>query len=386
MDRWLDVAETALRAIQPGLPHLDRSRCLPARHLGVACSLCRDVCPRSALGNEAIPKPDSSACDGCAACAAACPTSALTSPPLEAAFTAWLSTIGPGSVGVEIRCGVARANDTPAAADTIPLTLPCLGTLRAADIVAIRARGASELAFVSADCSVCDRASAGRAFEGTLGMASGALVAIQAPTSITRGVAPARNDVPRTSTMPERRMSRRGLFTLWQSTARDAATGIARENESSAGFVGRSSLTPAWRQRLEMDVRALAAESAAPTELPVGLGAAVPFVAGTCDGCGLCALVCPFGALVVDQTRVGCRVGACTACGLCVAACPTGGLALRPLGIAEVRAAAAAEVAEADRWEQTPATSAASLDRRATLTDARIRDSARKSVTRSPTG
>ncbi len=409
MERWLDVAETALRAVQPGLPEMDQARCLPARHRGVGCSSCQDVCPRHALGDAAVPKPDAYACDGCGACLAACPTSALKSAALEAAIAAWLSAIA-GSTGraAVVRCEKAAGepeveaadgatgddgaahNAAKGAANTAALTLPCLAALRPAEIVAARARGAAEISIVSADCAACDRALAGQAFEAVVNTARAALVAMQVPASITRSMVPGDSADGRKTGLPERRVSRRGLFTLWQSTAQRAALEVARENEAPAGFVGRWSPPPRWRQRLEADVMTLAwAGAPPPGTLPVEIGAALPLVEGTCDSCGLCSLVCPFGALSVGHGRVGCRPGACTACGLCVAVCPTGGLALRPLTVAAIQAAgrAAAQAGTPAPWRpdpSAPVASEASLGRRAALTDERIRASVRRPGGRTP--
>jgi len=46
----------------------------------------------------------------------------------------------------------------------------------------------------------------------------------------------------------------------------------------------------------------------------------------TCSGCGICEVLCPYGAITVDQERRLAVVNAalCNGCGVCCAACPSG--------------------------------------------------------------
>jgi ferredoxin len=144
-----------------------------------------------------------------------------------------------------------------------------------------------------------------------------------------------------------------------------------RETESPASHVAGHGAVPFWRQRLEIDIGTLAAGSGGSGgALPVELGIGLPSVEGTCDGCGLCALVCPFLALSVSEVGVCCEIAACTACGLCADVCPTGGLVLRQVKPGAVPAA------NPPPWEwQLPGASASEsgLAARAAAADRRIK-------------
>jgi ferredoxin len=390
MEIWLGLAETALRAVQPGLPEMDAVRCLPARHRGSSCTACRDVCPRVALGKEAVPRPDADACDGCGACVAVCPTGALGSSVLANAIGSWLASVVAGSSGAAVvRCERAcRPGGSFEARPSAELILPCLAALRSADIVAAAARGAYDITVCAPECASCDRASTDGATSEAIAVAQVVLSALGVPAVVRRltTTGPSGEGPPVGAVGPGRSevMSRRGLFMRWRNTTRRAAAEVMHEIESPASHVVGHRPVPIWRERLEIDVGTLAARSRVGGEaLPVELGIGQPSVDGTCDGCGLCALVCPFRALSVAQAGVSCQTAACTACGLCAAVCPTGGLVLhqfKPGGVPAARPRP---------WErQLPraSTSESNLAARAAAADRQMKAAALRPVVRPRAG
>jgi MinD superfamily P-loop ATPase len=371
MERWLDLTESALRAAQPGLPEFDPARCLPARHSSGRCAACYEVCPHEALGPGPVPRPDPGACDGCSACVAVCPTGALKSAGIAAALEHWLTAIAAGSVARANVAAIIACERRVAAMPTgrpkevepaVRLEVPCIGSVRAADIVAAVASGAGTISLLTGECATCDRAPAGTAAPraATAARATLEIIAVSADVrwceeTDTRPAAPGRDrergaramDPPSGSPADQGRavtISRRGLFGYWRRTARRAVSEVARETEATTVRVARQGAAPLWRRRLESDIAGFAANAAAPDQLggtsaalpaggalPLELGIGRPVLEGSCDGCGLCALVCPLGALSVGRGSVACRPGACTACGLCEEICPTHGLIIREL-------------------------------------------------------
>lgn len=385
MDPWLGLAEHALRAVRPGLPDFDRARCLPARHQGGNCTACRDACPRGALGHGPVPRADVYSCDGCSVCVAVCPTGALRSGLLETAVEAWLEAIAGSSADAASVCceragGVVRPREDGPAAELI---LPCLGALRAADIVAARARGACEIRLRASDCATCDRAPAGAAAAAALTVAVSALSALDVPGVVRRITVP---DGPSAATTTASSLSRansysrRALFELWRDRTRRTVAETLRENESTTRHIGGHGSVPLWRERLGGDIATFHGRgTGGAAALPVELGVGLPTVEGACDGCGLCALVCPFRALAVVDARVSCQPSSCTACGLCAGVCPTGGLVLRPVSPQGVLAAAPPNW----KWQvQATANSQSGLAARAVAADRRMRDAARNAVVR----
>ncbi len=332
-----------------------------------------------------MPRPDASLCDGCGACVAVCPTGALRSAPLTASLERWLSAIGShGEATAAVACERSGAAGPPSEAPPAAarLTVPCLGALRPADIVAARARGAIELTLLSVDCVSCDRASAGAACAKSIAVARAALSALSAPMVIRHVVsADWRLDSGSADAaiLEVEALSRRNLFALWRDTARRAAAEVIRETEPAASYVGRRRSVPGWRERLEEDVATLAGREGGDAVLPVELGMGLPTLKGECDGCGLCALVCPLRALSVGDARVSCLPAACTACGLCAAVCPTGALLLVPAHAHRSPADGPLSTA----WQtQATSTSQAGLMARAATVDTRMRAAARRPVSR----
>lgn len=393
MERWLDLTVAALRAVQPGLPELDRARCLPARHAGSGCIVCREVCPRAALGEGPVPCPEPGDCDGCSACVAACPTGALKSAPIADAIERWLDGIaatrqrGTGATVAAVSCAYATANQPRAGSSVCELSLPCLGAVRAADLVAAAAVGATEVVLSIADCGSCERGPAGSAGRRAAVVAQRTLGTVGVPVAVEWREMPAvaceRHAGGRTAapdpSFAQEAVSRRDLFGAWRGVARRAASEVVRETEAAPEMVARHGQAPRWRQRLEGDVSILGARSGSGGPLPLELGIGLPVVQGTCDGCGLCALVCPLTALTVADGSVACRPGACTACGLCAETCPTHGLAVWALDSRSVIPTASLPWPQS---EHVGATSRTVLAARGESADRGIKEFARHPVAR----
>ncbi|MGZ8705710.1 MAG: 4Fe-4S dicluster domain-containing protein [Aeromicrobium sp.] len=64
------------------------------------------------------------------------------------------------------------------------------------------------------------------------------------------------------------------------------------------------------------------------------LGVASVTVGDNCDGCGLCVLGCPLGAIDMVGRSVVSTCRSCTGCGLCREVCPAGAITLVPTTIA----------------------------------------------------
>jgi Pyruvate/2-oxoacid:ferredoxin oxidoreductase delta subunit len=89
-------ARTSAPAREPGQLAVGRTMACSARIgetclalAGIACMVCRDVCPEQAIslnlhrGGVFLPQLDAETCTGCGACVAPCPGAAIVMQPLE---------------------------------------------------------------------------------------------------------------------------------------------------------------------------------------------------------------------------------------------------------------------------------------------------------------
>lgn len=265
-----------------------------ARHASplARCSQCADACPRGALalGRGAPVVADS--CDDCGVCAGACPSGAIEDP---------VAPLSARSVG----CAFA---DHPA-----EVRVPCLAALSLPRLASWIA-SAPGLHLVHGRCEGCPRGRAAPVVKRLLRRAELLSTALgRAPGALRVSMAPV---APRPVEPPRRQpgLSRRGLFGLLRPAA---ATPPA----------------PSGRRAL---LEALEGQRVA---LPAEAGVAFRFrPPDACDGCAVCARLCPTSALGLVATGAGGQAltfspGQCHGCGLCVDVCRPPGARLEPIDL-----------------------------------------------------
>lgn len=307
---------------KPSGLRFEADQCLPMRYRGAGCAACAEVCPAEAMELAEITLDVSDACTGCGRCVAACPMGALA---IDGFSDARATQSEPGPQPVE--CWRVPARDRARGAAAVP----CLGGIDAAWLIERhRDTGDGPVLMDRGWCAACPSGGCEQPAAAGLAQARGLLE--------TMGVPPSRLPRMRTAALPpavapradahadsEIRMSRRAFFGRLTRGAGEAV----------------SSLLPAQAvainprlARLPRRSRARSRLLASCIELSRARGLPMPYtlfrrasVAAACCGRGVCAAVCPTGALhtrTPDETaqeRVFSAVD-CIACGACVRACP----------------------------------------------------------------
>lgn len=312
-------------------PVLVARRCVRALHQASGCTKCEEVCPARAVSLK--PRSvvvDAAACTGCGACAANCPAEALyMRTPGAARLQAFLDHARQAET-LSIACGEAEAQ----AGRMADLTTACLATLDMslpASIAADRAKDAFTLHVLHGDCERCARR----------GRCANPVKAIEAWRVTLSQLAPRAaleiHAAPKSVDTGRRR--------FWERLLGKAELKVEAEvpfDEASLAWLesvplctvppSRGRWLEALRKVRDHEPDALPALMAAPG-CPRLTAPRIDHEA--CTACGLCASVCPSGALMEEKsaelTLMRATPSMCTACGLCADICFKHAVTILPL-------------------------------------------------------
>lgn len=324
-------ARDSHRAMLPGARVLlDASTCLPQRFPANPCTLCVDACPLALLEadgraprlrQQAATAAD--ACIGCGQCAATCPTGALHvdgfALPVEL----------PDEPELLVDCWRVPAAESPAGT----LRVPCLGGLSSGWLLSLF-DAAGERPIRLLDRGHCDECPAGDGIRNLLAAITEARL-LMFGCGVDIGLIPMLVwrpcNTPLLPAIPERSaetpIARRGFFrSMFGAGAR--AVDQVRSPVDTTPVTLRTTMQPLQRLRLTSALTRIAQRHG----LPVPARAMPRLSLGECCAHGVCARVCPTGALqqVTSAGMVELRFSAarCISCNQCLRVCPERALRL----------------------------------------------------------
>ncbi|MEE8194273.1 MAG: 4Fe-4S binding protein [Dehalococcoidales bacterium] len=296
--------------------------CLRLRHKGSSCRLCLKGCPTDAISLGESLAVDNSLCDGCGICASVCPTGVFELKDLP--YESLPARVRKGSV-VEFACSRVRPSR-----DTV--TVPCLGYLDEAVLIATIGHGAQAVSLNFAACRRCENKSGLRVAVKSLKKANRMLALLGIPKMISATSGGLAGSHSAEGSEPS---SRREFLSYLKEGARgmvaSAVDGTPSDRKTSART--KVTLEPKLPKKRSLLLEHIKALNPPPSNWVKADG--LPFVrveiSDRCDGCGICTTFCPTGALKScdqgDRQVIDFKLGYCLACNLCSDICPQGAIA-----------------------------------------------------------
>lgn len=310
---------------------LRQEACLAVRSSPAACSRCAVACPAGvlAVGERGFSLADG--CLGCGRCIASCPSGALSARGYQIS-----DRLPEGNRELAVECWKVPPRLLAEGAHAVP----CLGGLSAASLLERVLAAGEGRAVVLVDRGWCASCRAGGSARppvaAQLEFARRALIHFGWPQ---RSLPEIRHDPLPASLMPEEipvpaereAIGRRAFFRLLAGKAADVVIERTAPPPKTMprSLIRRGERLFPERIRMIAVLESLAALRGVP--LPAGLFPAVS-ISKTCANHGVCAGVCPTGALsgYEDEDAAGIRFEPwlCEGCGLCARSCPEGALEL----------------------------------------------------------
>jgi len=313
-------------------------RCLNGRGATDFCRTCLDSCPQNAieLTGDGI-RFDASRCNDCALCTRDCPTEVFshdTFSPID------FVNLAEGKNELELHCQFADESEVKSGS----LPIPCHGLLDERLLIGLSAVGVKSVHLHGlSKCEACPTRVGAKRLVQTLERPAPALTA-RLPSVLddsgTSGAIAGTDDHARRTETP---MDRRGFLNtsvnavayaalsalpgnLLHSQNKEAGKVVSDPNQCTVKHIPQS------HHLTLFNLRSGQLSTEAPGDMPAWFHEVR--AQGECDACGICALGCPTGALLIedaDQTlMLHFRSAACIGCGLCTASCPRQALQLIP--------------------------------------------------------
>lgn len=294
-----------LEQFQPVAVRVFPDRCLNRRHKDSRCALCL-ACPTQAIrATDISVTAQAGACVGCGLCMAVCPTEAFAVAGPNPTNILRLAAQWSGQA-IEAVC-VKRSPLEQAHSDAqVAFLLPCLAWLSPPLLLALIAQGIRSLWLDDSPCETCILGSIHPALLKAVAVTNKLLRLMGNSGTVSLYTADAvRLGRPHKVTLHDPRQpaySRRGFFGALRRAAAEALVTVLEEALPPATTGKPVHYLPRQRALLAAALPRLGQAPAEPVdtdEIPLAALA----VAANCTACGLCAKLCPTGALDFRQDQ-----------------------------------------------------------------------------------
>ena len=318
------LARAAERLAQERPPiSVAAGQCLRARDKAVDCDICVRACPTNAITLDGGVQVDGDACIRCGLCLHRCPAGVFDGRDGVYKLLHCATQVVDHET-IELVCSAHPEAATGAKdVDAVICANSCLSTYGPSAYVGLIALGVKQVRVRLDACAACPLGALQTEIEREitttqtllepLGLGDAVLVAPEASAPKTRPVYSITNPP----------VSRRGFF---QTLARQSVAGVDDIQLPNAPQIEGERSAPRERRRLMNGLHFVAqrgTDASIAVEGFMRLG-----VTDGCTACGLCARVCPTGALTVDVTddhfEVIFSAAQCTDCGICTRFCGPG--------------------------------------------------------------
>lgn len=311
---------------------LDADRCVRAHVRQSACNVCARACAFNAVRLNTPASIDAGACVACGQCIHGCPVGAIRADDVAIEVFAIASSLNAARV-VELACSQHPApQHGPAETDAVIRVPGCLASLGPSAYLSLLALGIERIVARLDGCAECPIGKARTGIECTLSTAQ-RLLGGRGEVERVIGLTDRRGEgwKRRRVRAPGKQASRRDFLRKLAGEGQQIAARKLAIDLRPASSGGATARTPPLERRRLLDALAQLPPRETIPETPLtGLPFARMVADETCTACGVCARICPTGALqfVAEDERYQLTFasGACTDCSMCLHVCMPGAL------------------------------------------------------------